>query len=360
MNKTGFGFLRLPRTDDKGIDYALLNPMVDRFLDLGGRYFDTAYTYLGGLSEEAIRLSLVERHPRSSFILADKLPGYNCKSYDDCHTYFNEQLSRCGVEYFDVFMLHWLNAANYRIAEKYDEFRFLREIKADGRAKKIGFSFHDSPELLDKILTEHPEVDAVVLQINYLDWDSVSLRARECYEVAARHGKEIIVMEPVKGGSLTALPSDAEAILRSLRPESSAASWAIRFAADLPAVSVVLSGMNAMEQIEDNIRPLEPLSSEERAALAECAAIIRSNTAVQCTGCGYCVPHCPMSVPIPRLFALYNDYARNPGDDWKMQYAYDELPVDASACIACRKCEKKCPQNISIADRLKEVSSAFS
>lgn len=359
MNKTGFGFLRLPRTPDKGIDYAALNPIVDEYLALGGRYFDTAYTYLGGLSEEAIRKSLVERHPRESFLLADKLPGYNCKSYEDCFTFFREQLRRCGVSYFDVFMLHWLNADNYRTAEKFDEFRFLQEIKRDGLAGKIGFSFHDSPELLDEILTAHPETDCVLLQINYLDWNSVSLRARECYETAVRHGKEVIVMEPVKGGSLASLPADAEAMLRAMRPEDSIPSWAIRFAADLPNVSVVLSGMNTLEQVRDNLRPLAPLAADERSALEQCAAIIRSSTAVQCTGCGYCAPHCPMSVPIPHLFALYNDYARNPGDDWKMQHAYDSLPVRASACIACRKCEQKCPQHIAIADMLKPVKKAF-
>lgn len=180
MNKTGFGFLRLPRTEDNGIDYDLLNPMVDRFLELGGTYFDTAYTYLNGLSEEAIRKAVVERYPRGSFIIADKLPGYMVKSYDECQAYFNEQLHRCGVDYFDVFLLHWLNEKNYVLAEKHDQFRFLRELKTTGKAKRLGFSYHDGPELLDRILTNHPEVDIVQLQINYLDWNSVSIQAKKC------------------------------------------------------------------------------------------------------------------------------------------------------------------------------------
>lgn len=362
MNKTGFGFLRLPRTADQGIDYDILNPMVDRFLALGGRYFDTAYTYLGGFSEEAIRKSLVERHPRDSFILADKLPGYKVKSPGDCRMFFDQQLCRCGVEYFDVFLLHWLNEENYAIAERFDEFGFLRQLKADGKAREIGFSYHDSPELLDRILTAHPEVDIVQLQINYLDWDSVSLQAAKLYEVALRHNKKVVIMEPVKGGNLASLPADAEDILRRLRPEDSIASWAIRFATDLDRVAVVLSGMNTMEQMEDNMRLLPPLTAEERRALDTCARIIRSNTAVACTGCAYCAPNCPKGIPIPQFFALYNDYARNPGEDWKMQYAYDTLATaqtKASACIGCRKCEHNCPQGLAITDYLKDVAKAF-
>lgn len=362
MNKTGFGFLRLPRTAEDGIDYDILNPMADRFLELGGTYFDTAYTYLGGLGEEAIRKAVVERYPRDRFILADKLPGYKVRSYDECHTYFEEQCRRCGVDFFDVFLLHWLNGENYAIAQQQDEFRFLRQLKAEGKAKKIGFSYHDGPELLERILSDHPEVDIVQLQINYLDWDSVSLQASKLYEVAARHGKQIVVMEPVKGGSLANLPEDAVRLLKSLRPSESIASWAIRFATGLEHVAVVLSGMNTMEQMEDNMRHLEPLSEQEQAVLKACAGLIRSNTAIACTGCGYCAPDCPVTMPIPQLFALYNDHARSPGEDWKIQYVYDALAkkyAKASDCIGCRKCEKNCPQGIPITDYLNKVKAAF-
>ena len=254
MNKTGFGFLRLPRLDpkdEKSIDYTELECMVDTFLARGGTYFDTAYTYLGGISEEALRKSLVERHPRAHFRIADKLPGWKIKDGEDCRRYFDEQLARCGVEYFDVYLIHWLNAANYAIAQRQDQFGFLRQLKAEGRVRAIGFSYHDGPQLLEQILTEHPETEYVQLQLNYLDWDSVSIQAHACYDVAVRHGKKVIVMEPVKGGSLAALPEEAESLLKEYAPQESTASWAIRFASSLEGVETVLSGMSTCAQVQD-------------------------------------------------------------------------------------------------------------
>ena len=365
MNKTGFGFLRLPRldpADEKSTDFSLLNTLVDRFLELGGRYFDTAYTYLGGASEEAIRRCLVERHPRDSFLLADKLPGYQVKSREECQTYLDESLRRCGVDYFDVYLLHWLNEKNYALAEQYGEFAFLQECKATGKARKIGFSYHGSPELLDTILTAHPEVDYVQLQINYLDWDSPSLEAGKCYEVACKHGKSVIVMEPVKGGSLVKLPQEAEALLKSAAPAESTASWAIRFASSLDQVSIVLSGMNALEQIEDNLRSLDPLTAAQREILDSAAKIIRANTAVPCTGCGYCLSHCPIGMPIPKYFSLYNEYARHPQEDWKIQHAYDALAKTypkASQCLACCQCQQHCPQKLTIPEYLQNTATVF-
>ena len=359
MNKTGFGFLRIPQNEDKTIDYAALNPLVDHFLEQGGTYFDTAYTYLNGLSEEALRLSLVERYPRERFQIADKLPGYKAKTYEQCWDFFNEQLQRCGVSFFDVYLLHFLNEKNYATAQRLEQFRFLQELKEKGLAKRVGFSYHDSPELLDKILTDHPEVEIVQLQINYLDWDSVSLRARELYEVAVAHDKDVVIMEPVKGGSLANLPEEAAAVLRAAAPEESCASWAIRFATDLSQVSVVLSGMNTMEQLRDNMRDFRPLCEQERQLLDRCAEIIRSNTAVACTSCGYCEPNCPVGMPIPKLYALYNDYSRTPGEDWKMQPTYNQLSTKASACIGCGTCEKNCPQKLKITEHLAEVAKVF-
>lgn len=365
MNKTGFGFLRLPLrdpADETSIDYEALFPLVDRFLELGGTYFDTAYTYLGEKSEEALRKALVERHPRDAFRIADKLPGWRVKRHEECEVYFDTQLRRCGVDYFDVYLIHWLNAENYAICEKTDQFRFLRRVKAEGRAKAIGFSYHDSPELLSRILTDHPEVDYVQLQINYLDWDSVSIQARQCYETAVSHGKKILVMEPVKGGSLAGLPPAAEQLLKAHAPDASIPSWAIRFAASLDRVETVLSGMNAMEQIEDNMQPFTPLSGEEMQLLAAAAEIIRANTAIPCTGCGYCAPNCPKHIPIPKYFALYNDYSRNPDEDWKMQHVYDSLSAQAgkaSDCIGCKRCEKNCPQKLEITNYLTQVSKVF-
>lgn len=359
MNKTGFGFLRIPKKEDETIDYEVLNPMVDLFLEQGGTYFDTAYTYLNGLSEEALRLSLVERYPRESFLIADKLPGYKAKTHEQCWDFFNEQLQRCGVTFFDVYLLHFLNEKNYATAQRLEQFRFLQELKEKGLAKRIGFSYHDSPELLNRILTDHPEVDIVQLQINYLDWDSISLQAKALYDVAVSHGKQVVIMEPVKGGSLANLPEEAETLLRAAAPEDSCASWAIRFATDLSQVSVVLSGMNTMEQMRDNMRQFRPLNQQEQALLARCAQIIRSNTAVACTGCGYCVPNCPVGMPIPQHFALYNDYSRSPGEDWKMRPAYNAMTTKASACIGCGTCEKNCPQKLKIITHLAEVARVF-
>lgn len=361
MNKLGFGFLRLPKNGEE-IDYSLLNQMVDHFLSHGGTYFDTAYTYMDGKSEIAIRESLVKRHPRESFCLADKLPSWKVTSHGDCKRYFEEQLNRCSTEFFDVYLLHWLNRDNYKICEKYDEFGFLRELKESGKTKKIGFSYHDSASLLDEILTAHPEVDIVQLQINYLDWDSTAIEAGNCYQVAKKHGKSIVVMEPVKGGTLASLPAEAEAIFKKIHPDQSMASWALRFAQSLSQVEVVLSGMNTMEQMMDNLRDVLPLTEEEQAAIHHAAAIITAQTAVPCTGCRYCESHCPKNIAIPDYFAMYNEIRRYPGDDWKIKPAYNTLAArhgNASDCIGCKSCERHCPQHLPITDYLVQVARVF-
>lgn len=228
MNKMGFGFLRLPHTSGGTLDMDLLNQMVDAFLERGGTYFDTAYTYLGGQSEIALREAVVKRHPRDRFQIADKLPSWMVHSTKDCQRYFHEQRERCGVDFFDVYLLHWLNQKNYEVCERYDEFAFLRELKAQGKVGKIGFSYHDSAALLDEILTAHPETEIVQLQLNYTDWDSAAIEGRKCYDTAVRHGKSIVVMEPVKGGTLAKLPQKAEDLLKAHRPDSPA-HWALRF-----------------------------------------------------------------------------------------------------------------------------------
>ncbi len=361
MNKLGFGFLRLPKKGND-FDWEKISEMVDAFLAGGGKYFDTAYTYLDGMSEEGLKRCLVSRHPRDSFQIADKLPGYLVKQEGDCRRFFDEQLRRCGVDFFDVYMLHWLNRKNYAIAESFQEFAFLEELKRAGEAKKTGFSYHGDAQLLEGILTAHPEIDIVQLQINYLDWDDPGIESGKCYEVACRHGKEVVVMEPVKGGTLADLPEEAEKRLKSHAPEESIASWAIRFAQDLENVSVVLSGMNSMEQLADNLRDKDPLTDTEREILKEAAKILNRSIAVPCTGCRYCVSHCPKGIAIPDYFAIYNSYCRYPGEDWKMQPVYEKLTLThgkASACIGCGMCESHCPQNIPIHTFMPKVAEAM-
>ena len=351
----GFGFLRLPRLEGGGVDYEAGCALADRFLALGGRYFDTAYTYLEGQSEEAIRRCLAERHPRDAYHLADKLPGFAAKSEADSLRFFETSLRRCGVQYFDTYLLHGLNGENYEIAKKLRQFEFLREIRRQGRAKRIGFSFHGSPELLDRILMEHPEVECVLLQINYLDWHSPALRASALYETARRHGRAILIMEPVKGGSLATPPVE-------LGLPGNPAGWAIRFAAGLPGVETVLSGMNTLSQIEENLRPHLPLSSAELEQLEDAAARIRAITAAPCTACGYCLPGCPVGLPIPQYLALYNEYARNPGENWKMEHIYFDLArrfAPASSCIHCGACIKSCPQCLDIPGFLSKAAAGF-
>ncbi len=362
MNKLGFGFLRLPQTEGSGINWPLLEAMVDEFLSCGGTYFDTAYTYLDGMSEAALKRAVVKRHPRANFRIANKLPGWMVKRQEDCQRYFSEQLERCGVDYFDVYLLHWLNQANYAIAERFDEFGFLKRLKAEGRIGKTGFSYHGDAATLEKILQAHPDVDVVQLQINYLDWDNPAMEVHKCYDIAALYGKEIVVMEPVKGGTLADLPQEAVQLLRQAAPNKSMASWAIRFSQSLEQVSIVLSGMNTMEQIRDNMRDIVPLSRSEYTLLEQAAAIIAKNTAIPCTGCRYCVKNCPKGIAIPDYFRIYNGYSRFPAEGWKMEPVYAavaQVNGKASDCIRCGACEKNCPQQIPIAKWLENVAKAL-
>ena len=360
MKKLGFGFMRLPLLDGKeptSFDRCQICGMVDAYLAAGFTYFDTAYMYHAGKSEEMLRAALVERYPREKFLLADKLPTMFLKEPEDVPRIFAEQLERTGAGWFDYYLLHCLDKNNYPTAERLHCFDFVMEQKKKGLVKRFGFSFHDTPELLDEILTAHPEVEFVQLQINYLDWENPHVQSRRCYETAVRHGKDVIVMEPVKGGALANVPPLAESLLKAHAPEQSTASWAIRYAASLPAVIMVLSGMSSIAQLTDNItymRDFQPLTEEETAICGRVRDIINHEIEIGCTACHYCTDECPAAIPIPEYFALYNKKAE------KDEYA--ALSADrgkASECLQCGQCEGHCPQHLPVIGLLQRVAARF-
>ena len=367
MKKLGFGMMRLPvldANDPKSVDVPQVCRMVDTFLSRGFCYFDTAYMYHGFQSENVVREALVKRHPRESFLLASKLPSMHLKKEGDQERIFAEQLEKCGVEYFDYYLLHSLHAGNYPTAEKFDSFAYVSRLKAEGKVRNMGLSFHDSAELLDKILTEHPEVDFVQIQLNYLDLDNPRIQSRACHEVCLKHGKPIIVMEPVKGGLLANLSPAAKSILEQADPKMSTASWAIRYAAGCENVFMVLSGMSNEAQLFDNMSYMEnfvPLNDSELALLPEVVKAIYADIAVDCTACRYCVEGCPQGIEIPKCFALYNE-AKHGGDPDEQKAAYRALTLDhgaASSCVRCGKCQKICPQHIRIVEALRKVAELF-
>ena len=371
MKKLGFGLMRLPLLDPAdaaSIDMEQLKKMVDVFLDKGFTYFDTAWMYQGFASERAAKEALVDRHPRESFTLATKLhPGF-FNSPEEREDVFNTQLEKTGAGYFDYYLLHGIDAGGYPKFEDLDCFGWKQDKKAKGLIRHAGFSYHDSAELLDEILTKHPETEFVQLQINYLDWESEWIQSRKCYEVCVKHNKPVIVMEPVKGGSLARIPQEAEALFQRADPKMSTSSWAIRFAASLPGVMMVLSGMSSLEQMEDNLSYMAdftPLTKDETALCHKAAGIINSQIAVPCTGCSYCTEGCPKHIAIPQYFSLYNEITREDMEHkgWTVSFSnYDALTQKfgkAADCIACGQCEGICPQRLTIVDYLKAVSARF-
>ncbi len=369
MQKLGFGTMRLPLTDEtnqKSIDMKAYCGMVDIFMENGFSYFDTAYMYHEYESENALREAVVRRYPREAFTVASKLPLSLLQRSGDNERIFVEQLKKCGISHFDYYMLHNINSVNYKTAQKFNCFEYISELKASGKVRSIGFSYHDNSVLLDEVLTSHPEVDFVQLQLNYLDWDNSGIQSKECYKTAQKHNKKVIVMEPVKGGTLADIPADALETLRKVRPEMSAASWAIRFAASLDGVMCVLSGMSDMKQMLDNVsfmRDFTPLCGEEYSALKRAVGSIAEARIVPCTACRYCVEGCPKKIAIPEYFALYNAEKESINKGFSTQGVYyANLALShgkASECVSCRLCEKACPQHIEISRFMRDVAATF-
>ncbi|MCR4950735.1 MAG: aldo/keto reductase [Solobacterium sp.] len=369
MKKLGFGTMRLPllnAEDPKSIDLEQFKEMTDRFLERGFTYFDTAYPYHDERSEEALREALVKRYPRDSFVIADKMPVMRVTSAEDYPRFFEEQLKRCGVEYFDYYLLHNMGRDRYDSTQKFGGFAFIEKQKKEGRIRKTGFSYHDDADTLDRILSDHPEVDFVQLQINYLDWDSAVTQSGRCYETAVKHGKKVMVMEPVKGGTLARLPEEAanafNAYYQKEETMPSQASLAIRYAASLPEVEIVLSGMSDLAQLDDNtsyMQDFKPLSEGERKLVAQITDILNQTIKVPCTSCRYCMEECPIQVNIPNYFGLLNLYAVT-GKKTNMYYQrYSMNHAKASECLKCGRCEQICPQHIPIRQFLEEFAELY-
>ena len=363
ISRLGFGAMRLPMDAEGKIEPDHVQKMVDYALAHGINYFDTAYKYHAGESENYLGRALA-KHPRESFFLADKMPSWLCAEESDVKKIFEEQLGKCGVEYFDFYLMHNVDEEGWDDIVKLHIFEHLKEEKEAGRIRHLGASFHCSAEFLDKVLSTYGDyIEFVQLQINYFDWESSSVQSRLCLEVANRHGVPVIVMEPVKGGGLADPIPEVKALLQQAGP-GSPASWAIRFAASQPGVFMVLSGMSNPEQLRDNMRYMAdfvPLTEAEQDLLLRCAGMIRATGAVQCTACQYCVEDCPKQINIPALFAVWNTAGSLAANNFPTMH-YGRAVADrgrAGDCIACRACERHCPQHLPISDLMKQISAKF-
>ena len=364
MPKLGFGLMRLPQLDGK-IDYQHLCKMVDAYMNAGMNYFDTAYVYHSGQSECAVKEVLTKRYAREKFMVATKLPGWALSSKQDIDRIFNEQIERTGLDYFDFYLLHSLeDGDNYEKHEKFGSFEWGLQKKKEGKIKHFGFSFHSGPELLEKILDKHPEMEFVQIQLNYADWDNQIVQSGKLYNILEKRKIPIIVMEPVKGGTLANLPPDLDAKLKAVHPDKSAASWALRFVASLPGIMTILSGMSTQEQMDDNIatfKNFEPLNDTEKKTIEEVVKIMTDLPLIPCTSCRYCTDGCPMDIKIPDIFRALNTKRTYPNDD-RPHFFYNRLTANtgkAKDCVACKQCESVCPQHLPIVSLIKEAAQKF-
>ena len=364
--KLGFGCMRLPvaNGNSEEIDDAVFCRMIDRYMEQGFVYFDTAYPYHNQKSEEAVRRCLVERYDRERFLLADKMPVWLVQNTEDYSEIFERQLARCGVTYFDFYLLHAMNKTRVEETEKTGGFAFVQRMKTEGRIRHIGFSFHDTAEALEEILKNHPEMEFVQLQINYYDWESENVQSRKCYEVAEKHGVPVIVMEPVKGGTLANMVGEPARILSALDENASYASYAVRYAASLPNVILVLSGMSDLKQLQDNtayMKDFQPLTDKEQQAIGKVVEELEKLPTIPCTNCRYCVEGCPKKIRIPDIFGVYN---------MGVQFGLTDVTrgsyrcqIDGSGkagdCIKCGKCEAQCPQHLEIRKLLEEAADIY-
>jgi predicted aldo/keto reductase-like oxidoreductase len=361
IKKLGFGLMRLPMNGE-AIDMEQTKKMVDTFMSKGFTYFDTAYVYIGGKSEVALKEAVVDRYPRESFQCATKLPLWDLKDASEMETVFQESLDRAGLSYYDFYLLHAMDHEKVEKADKFGAWDFVKQLKEQGRVKHIGFSFHDTAEELDKILTNHPEMEFVQLQINYADWDDPTVQSGKCYEVARKHNKPVIIMEPVKGGSLATMPEQIQQLFKAAQPELSIPSWAVRYAASLDGVITVLSGMSDEAQLNDNTSYMEnfqPLSQEERAVVEKAVEVLKTIPTIPCTKCKYCVDGCPQQINIPGVFAAMNSHTLYNNLELAKRSYQNTVKEGgkASQCLQCGACESHCPQHIAIMDTLKKAAA---
>ena len=365
MPKLGFGLMRLPRSDKEKdiIDVEQTAEMANMFLDAGLKYFDTAYVYNG--SEEAARKAITSRHPRDSYYITSKLFVNAAKTEEEARNEINVSLKREGIDYIDFYLLHALDDSNYK---KYDEWHlwdYVKQLKEEGKIRHYGFSFHGTPALLDQLLTDHPDTDFVQLQINYADWNNPSVQSKGVYEVARKHNKPIVVMEPVKGGTLANPPKPVADLLKKADPDASYASWAVRFVASLPGIMVVLSGMSNVEQMQDNLsymKDFRPLNDEEKKVIEQAMKMLAEIDQIPCTACHYCTGGCPKKIQIPDIFTAMNyKLIYDNMESAKRQYVFaTQAPhAKASECVKCGQCEKQCPQHIHIREWLDRAAAEF-